>query len=360
MRILRYLRKKARKSTFIVVCLTSTLVFFSLMISNIEKTYKSILESNNELSYNSISISFADFVSQLDIYKCINSFKSIKNSIIFYEAPSSFDYMLSSKGIYFNGDFNYSYNVLEGRFFTKEDMNSTENLAIIGKGILDYTTIENNQRYLKQGNEKYKIIGVIGKNNLSTRYDDLVLYNLNSILSRNEYVLGNTWYIDNLSLNKNIIIENVNSTINNNLIQVSEPNFFPNPIEFSIKSSRSLILGISFILICIFLTLIKSTVFWIESLELEIGIRKDYGATNLNIFLDIISRYLIISIVSLAFSLIINKLLLIIKPFNIETIGPSTLNIILCFILLIALGIVIISIAMLKVIKTQITDLIKK
>lgn len=191
------------------------------MISNIEKTYKSILESNNELSHNSISLSFDINSPQSDIYKCINSMKSIENNIIYYEAPSSFDYMLSSKGVYFNGDFNYSYNILEGRFFTKEDMDSTENLAIIGKNIIEYTIIENNQRYLKQGNEKYKVIGIIGKNNLSTRYDDLVLYNLNSILSRNEYVFGNTWYIDNLSLDRSNVIKNVNSSINNNLVQIS-------------------------------------------------------------------------------------------------------------------------------------------
>lgn len=360
MKIIKYLRKKTRKSIFIFICLVSSLIFFSLMISNIEKTYKSILESNNELSHNSISLSFDINSPQSDIYKCINSMKSIENNIIYYEAPSSFDYMLSSKGVYFNGDFNYSYNILEGRFFTKEDMDSTENLAIIGKNIIEYTIIENNQRYLKQGNEKYKVIGIIGKNNLSTRYDDLVLYNLNSILSRNEYVFGNTWYIDNLSLDRSNVIKNVNSTINNNLVQISEQNFFPNPIEFSIKSSRFLVVGISFILICIFFTLVKSTIFWIKSLELEIGIRKDYGATNLTIILDIISRYLIISILSLIFSLIANKLLFVIKPFNIEAIGTSTLNVILCSILLIALGIVIISIAMLKVIKTQINDLIKK
>ena len=84
MKTLKYLRKKTRKSTFIVICLTSTLVFFSLMISNIEKTYKSILESNNELSHNSISISFDNNLSQLDIYNFINSMKSIENNIIFY------------------------------------------------------------------------------------------------------------------------------------------------------------------------------------------------------------------------------------------------------------------------------------
>ena len=361
MNIFRFLYRYIRKTNFIVLCIVSMLLFFSLIVGNIENISKSILEVNNQLTSNHIGISFNDILKNDEIIELINKIKQSKNIIIKYYLQSGFDYDVKSEGIFFNGSFNNSYNLLEGRFFTNEDFNTDSNLAVIGKDILKYTKIENNKRYILRGLDKYEVIGIIGKEDLSSRYDNTILYNLNSILNNNESLNKNTWWIDSLYNSKNEIKEIVTNVVNNESIQIIDKvENSPNPLEQAVKLSKTLIMSFILIILCIFLTLVRSILYWIESISLEIGIRKNYGATNKEVFFNIVTRYILISIFSMIISLIIQKLFFKINFLGLLNYQISYINIMLSISFIIILGVIFIFIAMYKINRIEINKLLKE
>lgn len=357
----RFLYRYIRKTNFITLCIISMLLFFSLMVGNIENITKSILEVNNQLTNNYIDVSFKYELKNEKVIELINNIEKCEDIIIRYYLQSGFDYDVSSEGIYFNGEFNNSYNLLEGRFFNKEDFNRNHRLAVIGKDVLKYVKIENNKGYILRGLDKYEVIGVIGKEELSTRYDNKVLYNLDSILNNKETLAQETWWIDSVGKTKNEIEEVIRTIGNNELIEiVNRVDNIPNPLVQAMKGSKTLIVSFILIIICIMLTLIRSILYWIESISLEIGIRKNYGATNKEIFKDIVKRYILISIVSFFTSIILQKILLKFKFLGLENYKISYINIIFSIAFIITLGVIFIWVAMYKINKIEIQELLKE
>lgn len=360
MNIFRVLYRYIRKTKFIILCIVSMVLFFSIIVGNIKNATKSILELNNQLTQNHIGISFNDNLKNQELVDLINKIKQNENIIIKYYLQTGFDYDVNSEGVYFNGIFNNSYNILEGRFFTNEDFKEDNNLAVIGKNVLKYTTLENNKRYILRGLDKYEVIGIIGKEELSSRYDDTILYNLNSVLKDNENLYRNTWWIDSETISRIDLEEIIKNVDNNGLIQVDTmEDSSPNPLNQAIKGLKTLIINFTLIILCVLLTLIMSILYWIDNISLEIGIRKNYGATNKDIFLDIVKRYILISIISIIVSLIFEKVLFKIKFLELLNYKISYINIILSSVFVIIVGVIFISISIYKINKTEINELLK-
>ena len=360
MNIFRCLYMYIRKTNFIVLCIVSMLLFFSLIVGNVENITKSILEANNQLTSNYISIRFNDELQNQEVLGLINEVKRSEDIIIKYYLQTGFDYDVKSEGIFFNGTFNNSYNLLEGRFFTKDDFRTDANFAVIGKEVLKYTKMENDRRYILRGLDKYEVIGIIGKEKLSSRYDDMILYNLNSILNSHEFLNKDTWWIDSLNKSRVEIKKEVTNIGDNQLIQIiDQVDNPPNPLSQAIKRSQTVIVSFILIILCVLLTLVRSILYWIENISLEMGVRKKYGATNKDIFFDIVKRYLLISMGSMIISVIIQKILLKINFLELFNYQISYINIILSIMFIIILGIIFICIAMYKMSKIEINQLLK-
>ncbi|MGL4774746.1 MAG: ABC transporter permease [Clostridium sp.] len=318
---------------------------------------RSILEANNHLTSNHISINFNDKLQNQEIIELINKIKENENIILKYYSQAGFDYDIYSEGIFFNGTFNNSYNLVEGRFFTKEDFGRDEKLAVIGKDVVKYTKVENNKRYISRGIEQYEVIGVIGKEEMFSRYDDTVLYNLNSILNNKEILDRNTWWVDSSNKSKQELKECVKSksieifdTVDNS----------PNPLKEAIKDSKTIVVNGVLIILCILLTLVRSILYWIDSISLELSIRKNYGATNDKILLEIIKRYMLISTVSLIISLIIQKGLVKYNALAGLSYEMSYISIGLSVVFIMLIGIIFICIAMYRINKIEISRLLKE
>ena len=242
-----------------------------------------------------------------------------------------------------------------------EDFKTNDKLAVIGKDVLRYTIVEGDRRYILRGMDKYEVIGVIGKENLSSRYDNKILYNLNSILDKKEILFKSTWWVDSSYKSKNEIKEFIENIGNENKIQIIDETYMgPNPLEEAMELSKTLIVSFILILLCVLLTLIISILYWIEGISLEIGVRKNYGATNKKILWDIIKRYIFISIFSMFISLVIQ-----IGLFKNNILGSlnykiSYINIILSVFLIIILGVIFIFISIYKISKIQISRLLRE
>lgn len=361
MSILFKFKKSIRKSHFIIICIVSMLVFVSLISSCIENARLSSLEANNEKSNNYIQFSFNEALKNEDIKNIINKISENDNIILSHLHGLEFQAGTAGEGIYFNENFTGGYNLLEGRFFNRNDFKSNSKVVVIGKDVLKMSKMENEKRYIYRGTDRYEVIGVIGKKNLPTRYDSLVLYNLNEELNEGNIKAELSWTLDSKSKSESElkqIINKINSSYNNAIV-LKEKYADPNPLSTAISSSNYTITNFSLVIICILLSLIKAISYWIESIKLEIGVRKAFGASNNKLCLTVLGRYTLISIIGIVVSLVIQKILLIINAITQSTYALSYINIICSIGFIILLGFIFIGVSMLKIDKIEPSELLK-
>lgn len=358
--MIRLLYRYIRKSSFIILSMVSIIMFLNILIGSVQAATKSMIEVNNQLTSNYIGLAFNDDINSSEMFDIIEKIKSIDNIVLKYYMQDGFSESITSEGIYFNGEFSTEYNLIEGRFFKKEDFYGKENLAVVGKDVLKYLIEENGEKYIIRGMEKYKVIGIIGNENRKSRYNNLVLYNLNSILDNTKLLDTTTWWLDSKKYSQNELKEKINQlSKENKIIPTDQIITYPNPLKSAIKLSKNFIFSFILIIICIFITLIRATLLWLESIALEIGIRKSYGASNLNVFLEITKRYIIISLLSTLLSIIIQNLMYELNFVNFISFKVNYEVLLLSLGVTIFIGVVFIVITTYKLNKMQLNNLLR-
>ncbi|MBV4421733.1 ABC transporter permease [Clostridium tyrobutyricum] len=363
---MKLLKKYLRKTQFLILSLTFILVFASLMAGYVEKTYQMILEANNFKTINHITFVFNEKNSSLkNIIKSLEEMESQKNIIITHDAGRVFIPGASHLGIYFNGIYKNGYNLLEGRFFTLKDFRENKRVVVIGKKLMNSQSvqIENGKRYLHRGNDKFLVIGVMGKKDSDTQYDSRILYNLNiDLKDKDTNYLEQSWNLDSVikgeSNLKNIINE-INKKNNGNLIRIIHEDKSVSPLISAVQNSKTLLLNFSLIILCIIISLTRATSYWIDKISLEMGIRRMYGASNKNIIFHITRRYLSISGVSLVIALIFQKLLILGNVLKIQSSSLNRFNILASVLFILIMGTIVIGISTFNINRTQISYLIK-
>ncbi|MCR1935422.1 ABC transporter permease [Clostridium tepidum] len=361
---MRGLKKFFRKTYFLILSLIFVLTFISLSIGYVNKIYEMMLEANNFKTENNIIFMFnKENLKTEDLIKAFNKIKLEKNIILTHEAGKVFIPGAAQVGIYFNGVYKNPYNLLEGRFFTKEDFKDNSKIAVIGKNLLSNVEEKDGKKYIYRGNEEFLVIGVIGKENRETQYDYRIFYNLNiDLQDKDTAYLKQRWILDSITKNKNSLKDILNSINKNNgedFIKTIYENNPISPLKAAIYNSQFLLFNFFIIIMCIIVSLIRATVYWIEKISLEIGVRKLYGASNLNIVAYIVKRYLIISGFALICSLALQRLLLFIDIFRIQNDTLNIFNIIGSLIFILIIGIIFICTSIVNINKVEISQLIK-
>ncbi|MBP2032887.1 putative ABC transport system permease protein [Clostridium algifaecis] len=363
---MRILKKYLRKTQFLILSLTFILIFTSIIVGHVEKVYRMILEANNFKTINSVAFNFNEKnLSTDNIIKSLKEMESQKNIIIIHEAGRVLIRGASQFGIYFNGIYENGYNLLEGRFFNLQDFKENKKVVVVGKNLINSESIqiENGRRYIYRGNDKFLVIGVIGKKNSDTQYDSRILYNLNIELEDKDtnylqqgFILDST--VRSESSLKNII-NRINRKNNSTLIKIIYQDKSNSPLVSAIQNSRTLLFNFSLIILCIIITLVRATIQWIDKISLELGIRRMYGCSNKNIILHIAKRYLSISVVSLVIAIVFQNLLILGNVLQIQNSSLNKFNIIASFIFILIIGSIVIGISIFNINKTQISYLIK-
>jgi putative ABC transport system permease protein len=332
------------------------------MTSYVDKENRSILELNNFKTKNSVNFSIVDNLKSSQIIDTINSLKKNKDIIITHLYGMQFEPGTMGEGIYFNGDYKNQYNLLEGRFFNKTDFQSNKKIAVIGKGVLDKTHVKNGKRYILSGADEYEVIGVVGKKNISTRYDILVIYNLNLELNNKDIIKYNNWTLDSLNLEEKKL-QNMLCNINEEyksvriLLKYKEGQF--NPLESALKNTDFLIYNYLLIIGCVFFSLVRSIYFWLDNIRLEIGIKKLLGATDRDLLLDILQRYVIIFLISILIAIGIQKILMYFQILGCEDFLVTFKNIGIVILFQVIISLFFITISMIKVNRITPSNILK-
>lgn len=349
---------------YMLILSTSLILLFIIIISSIIGMSKdSIMELNNSLSNNFLRFEL-ELKSQNDIKsEYIENLKRINDIIIKNDEGVIFGSNISSQGLYFNGEYTHNYNIIYGRFFEKQDFEDeyAENYIVIGKNILDKCQKDNNEYYYYRGESKYKVIGVIGNKEKVSRFDNILIYNINSILSNEEIIPKSQWIVDSNVITYEEIKERIEKTIDNrDCIFILPKENLPNPLNQAINENRFLLQFFTIIITCIMLTLVRVIGVWVNSFQTELAVHKLVGATTYNLIFRFIKRYILTSFISIMITYILFN---IIKYINISESKYYILtfnNFILPLLTIVVLGIFIMAYVSIYISRASINKIIKK
>jgi putative ABC transport system permease protein len=206
--------------------------------------------------------------------------------------------------------------LLEGRNFTPSESMSKKHLVIIGKGLarsLFPKGISKNST-LRMYNEEYKVIGIIGRKERQTQWDNTIYIPFQTLLKDLNIPK------DNISL----VIKNNGSSPTNTIqfmtkyIKKMNPNLFINisTPDVSEKGQGQIwnsIIGTIFIsgviLFVAIVNVMNLSLFWILDRRKEIAIRKALGATDKSILLLVSAEMISIAIFSAVIAIMIQYLI---------------------------------------------------
>ncbi|MBW6411506.1 ABC transporter permease [Clostridium weizhouense] len=251
---------------------------------------------------------------------------------------------------------NWHIPIIEGDFFNESNFKNNEKVVIIGKNLADKlfpNGIDDNSK-VEILNEKYKVIGISGRENRATQWDDVIYipYNTCSELlningqDRNSITL----VLRTKSTDREYVQSKVTTILDDQLKNTScsyniDFDYLENRNNSNIFNS---IFGTLFIagtiLVIVVINVINLSRFWILNRRKEICIKKLLGELDSNIIYSIIVESIIIATFSMCIALFIQYIIPIIFKNMLSNIGfnciPSIFNVLGSFLVACICGII--------------------
>lgn len=297
------------KKKLIFIFLTFFIInsIFLINFCFIKKTYtditlNKIYLSNNFKSY-TINNTSENFQSLINVCKSLDnlviekSFKSQDNNevtaVLFNKIPSNIPPLSS------------------GEQLTPEETINTYPVSLIGKNLIKDTMDINGSTFIKINNINYEVKGILGYSNKDSAFDDSLIINLASLNKSdiNDFS-SELWKLDDTNNNLEQDIDFLENRGNIKLIEISLYNTDSNIINvyFSANKIQCIILLITLIIVII--SMINFTNFFVNSKSNEIAIKKAFGATNINLYAEVLTEFGFISALSyILASLLVNSLI---------------------------------------------------
>lgn len=265
-------------------------------------------------------------------------------------------------GLYYNGEIPCKYTMLEGHFFTHKEMESNEKFVVIGKNNISKCIEENGEKYLLKGEEKVKVIGVIGEENYDSIYDNYVFYNLNAFANEIRGIGLGEWKVDSTKYSREELKKIIKDNGRDDCLYGGDSDTSTNGAAINDTFSRNKDTVISSLLIAITLliALVQAIIYWIGKLRLEIGVRKSYGATNRQILFIVIKGFYLVELLSTITAILVIGILSKIKIFRVFYTGINKEIIIGIMGLLIVIGFIPLVSTILVLRKNTIVDMLKE
>lgn len=268
--------------------------------------------SNGDFKYvEKITISFEDNYEMADIENLLKSnFKDSDIAVEFESIQTENLDMIFVTGILPKDKYLWEPPIVEGEFL---DGNSSERVAVIGKKLLN--RVKDNELVL--GDNKYKVKGIIGKNEESV-IDRSIFIPINYMPE----LLGREWKEKNLSFvvknNKNPKeeIDNFNKELLNKWkasINVENDDRLEQERGFIVRSFELNLKDLLKMFLISIFNIVNISYFWIHTRRKEIGLRKIWGASNISIYKLILKEILFICMMA---SILVFPFLFIISKFS--------------------------------------------
>ncbi|MDU1313693.1 MAG: ABC transporter permease [Clostridium septicum] len=357
-----------KNSLFITLSITSILLIFSILISEIINE-KGILNMCNYTYKNAITFS---------INKDDPICKTHENTEVIEEIKLFFSYLMEkddlvvksvngklfsngfyTNGLYFNSNYTNNYKLLEGRFLDVSDFKNNNKVAVIPKSALKYVESNNDSKFLYSGSEKYTVVGVIdnGKSNqvkFATIFYNLSLNDINLNMDFDNIVIESDIY------SNDELIKLVQDNPYIKIKKIKTDFFYKVSIMDFIKIGVfSFIVIYTPLIIVIFISIILCMYYWVNGIKYEIGVKKLCGANTFDIIKEITIKLIFISTISLTLCPIIQNALEFSNILN-RSIIYTSYNFILNILFISLICIVLAIISFYKIDKLELVSLIKR
>lgn len=187
--------------------------------------------------------------------------------------------------------------IIEGRYFSKEDMGDKEKQVIIGRGVAEENRIETDDS-LEINNMECRVIGICGRSNRGTQWDSVIYIPQNDFMGENpEYFSESNFSLVLKSGKAHFIKEfnNIEKEYSEKNIEVSymylqgkDNNGFYNSIIITVIAT-------TLVFVIAIINITNLMLYWILERKEDIAVMKAMGADN-----HYIIKYLAIEIVSMA------------------------------------------------------------
>ena len=302
--------KYNKLNLFLIIGYLISSFAFSITISTVYSKFNKVTEINEFYSnYNMLNISIKNYDNE-DMYsdpiplsKIINHINDAGyNQIILNPIQTQVqigdnsyinDIWPCSSGIDIHSD-----NIIKGRYFDYDELNSNEKLAVIGFGLERIIEKREDGDYIKVFDDYYKVIGVIKDTELF-KYSSIIplksLYFINDNIS-------NINFLENYKQNTDII-----DSIDTNILINKSPIYKVPVIKYLFKNVYELKNSLYQVILAI-TNLLLFSYFFSKSIREKAAIMKVLGARNIDVFKDIFGTFIRIASIGVIGGLLLSKI----------------------------------------------------
>lgn len=200
--------------------------------------------------------------------------------------------------IYYNERF-VNFPMRYGHFFTKAELKSGKNMAVIGKNIESSIEEQNGNKYIKLNGKYFRVIGIIGYDR-DTIIDDYIYI---SVGQADGITDGNLCTLDIWGKDTGADEQFAENLSENGVLaeQRAGTAAYSESVFVDILYGRWFIA----IFVCDLLCIAVISVQWIKRQQREICIRRLVGAKNLQVLGHILAKYILYTVVSMVLSTLI-------------------------------------------------------
>lgn len=200
--------------------------------------------------------------------------------------------------IYYNERF-VNFPMRYGHFFTKAELKSGKNMAVIGKNIESSIKEQNGNKYIKLNGKYFRVIGIIGYDR-DTIIDDYIYI---SVGQADGITDGNLCTLDIWGKDTGADEQFAENLSENGVLaeQRAGTAAYSESVFVDILYGRWFIA----IFVCDLLCIAVISVQWIKRQQREICIRRLVGAKNLQVLWHILAKYILYTVVSMVLSTLI-------------------------------------------------------
>lgn len=200
--------------------------------------------------------------------------------------------------IYYNERF-VNFPMRYGHFFTKAELKSGKNMAVIGKNIESSIKEQNGNKYIKLNGKYFRVIGIIGYDR-DTIIDDYIYI---SVGQADGITDGNLCTLDIWGKDTGADEQFAENLSENGVLaeQRAGTAAYSESVFVDILYGRWFIA----IFVCDLLCIAVISVQWIKRQQREICIRRLVGAKNLQVLGHILAKYILYTVVSMVLSMLI-------------------------------------------------------
>lgn len=283
-------------------------LFLSLEISKMNVVRMNILEQNNFFSSEAITFHITSSIFPEELLKFIKEDKNIVIHQKLIKVGANYGSAL------YRGSLTKEIpNIIKGRYFTEEDLNSTIPVIIIGKDMTKSIIREDNTDYFIIDDIKYRVIGIMGgkdsslNNNFIVNLSSYLVNNCENISYKNFYEVQ--WDVNKDNKDKFYNLENkLKEKYSDTKFSIDNSFSTRNPAIKYIMNRIKYILSVCIIFI---LNIFSITTYYINRRKKEIGVLKAYGIQNKHIIKKILLQYQLVSIICSIIALSLHHLIYI-------------------------------------------------